>query len=288
VSRPVHRTELSPVSFLDRSARVFSDTTAVVHGTRRYSYAELDTRCRRLASALGSAGLASGDRVALLSPNTPAMLEAHFGVPLAGGVLVPINVRLQAPEIGYILGHSGARFLLVDAALTGSLEGLDLTGLRMVRVDDTGAPGDPYEDLLASGDPSGPSRGAPEDEDALISINYTSGTTGRPKGVMCTHRGAHLNALGDVLDNGLTAGTVYLWTLPMFHGNGWCFTWAVTAVGGTHVCLRAPDPARIWELLEVEGVTHMCSAPTVQIGVAHHAAARPLTHTVTKFNLHIG
>ena len=281
MSRPVHRTELSPVSFLDRSARVFPDKTAVVHGTRRYSYAELATRCRRLASALGSAGLASGDRVALLSPNTPAMLEAHFGVPLAGGVLVPINVRLTSPEIGYILGHSGARFLLADAALTGSLEGLDLTGVRVVRVNDTGAPGDPYEDLLASGDPSGPSRGAPEDEDALISINYTSGTTGRPKGVMCTHRGAHLNALGDVLDNGLTDGTVYLWTLPMFHGNGWCFTWAVTAVGGTHVCLRAPDPARIWELLEAEGVTHMCSAPTVQIGVAHHAAARPLTHTVT-------
>ena len=123
--------------------------------------------------------------------------------------------------------------------------------------------------------------GAPDDEDALISINYTSGTTGRPKGVMCTHRGSHLNALGDVLDNGLADGTVYLWTLPMFHGNGWCFTWAVTAVGGTHVCLRAPDPARIWELLEAEHVTHMCSAPTVQIGVAHHAAARPLARTVT-------
>jgi len=279
VSGPVHRTELSPVSFLDRSARVFPDRTAVVHGTRRYSYAELATRCRRLAGALRAAGLARGDRVALLCPNTPAMLEAHFGVPLAGGVMVPINVRLTAPEIGYILGHSGARFLLVDAALIGSLEGLDLTGLQVVWVDDTGVAGDPYEDLLATGDPSGPRDAGPDDEDALISINYTSGTTGRPKGVMCTHRGSHLNALGDVLDNGLTDGTVYLWTLPMFHGNGWCFTWAVTAVGGTHVCLRSPDPARIWDLLEAEQVTHMCSAPTVQIGVAHHPAAhrgRPL------------
>ena len=240
MSRPVHRTELSPVTFLDRSARVFPDRTAVVHGTRRYAYSELADRCRRLASALRAAGLTRGDRVALLSPNTPAMLEAHFGVPLAGGVMVPINVRLTAAEIGYILGHSGARFLLVDAALIGSLEGLDLSGLQAVRIDDTGAPGDPYEDLLATGDPSGVQAGAPDDEDALISINYTSGTTGRPKGVMCTHRGSHLNALGDVLDNRLGEGTSYLWTLPMFHGNGWCFTWAVTAVGGTHVCLRAP------------------------------------------------
>ncbi len=281
MTRPVHRTELTPLSFLDRSARVFPERTAVVHGPRRYGYADLAARCRRLASALHARGLAVGDRVALLCPNTPAMLEAHFGVPLAGGVMVPINVRLTAPEIGYILDHSGARFLLVNGALTGSLEGLDLAGVEVVRVDDTGLRGDPYEDLLAAGDPDGPPGPVPDDEDALISINYTSGTTGRSKGVMCTHRGSHLNALGDVLHTGLTDGAVYLWTLPMFHGNGWCFTWAVTAVGGTHVCLRAPDPARIWELLEAEGVTHMCSAPTVQIGVAHHAAAHPLARTVT-------
>src|SRR2546430_1832407 len=182
-----YRTELTPVSFLRRSAYVFADKIAVVHGDRRYTYRQFEERANRLASGLRAAGLRHLDRVAFICPNTPAMLEAHFGVPAAGLVLVPINTRLNTDEIGYILKHSGAKFVFVDHELDGLVKPLDLTGARVVRVDDTGAPGDPYEDFLAAGSPE-PCEPWLEDENETISINYTSGTTGRPKGVMVTHR----------------------------------------------------------------------------------------------------
>ena len=264
---------------------MFPDRTAVVHGERRYSYRQFEDRVDRLVRALKSAGLEPGDRVAFLSPNTPAMLEAHYGVPAAGGILVAINTRLNSEEVGYILDHSGARFLFVDAELEPTVEPLDLSGLIVTRIDDTGGPGDPYEDALQAAGPRPPGEPLPEawleDEEATVSINYTSGTTGRPKGVMYTHRGTYLNALGEVITASMSNECVYLWTLPMFHCNGWCFTWAVTAVAGRHVCLRKVDPTRIWQLLDEEGVTHFNGAPTVHIGVVNDPAAHRLEHPVT-------
>lgn len=276
----VWRTELTPVSFLGRSAYVFPDKTAVVHGARRYTYRHFQERVHRLASALRAAGLAKLDRVAFLCPNIPAMLEAHFAVPAAGGVLVAINVRLSTDEIAYILEHSEARFLFVDAEFEGLVKPIRLPGLRVIRVDDTGAPGDPYEDFLQTGQPE-PVESWLEDETELLALNYTSGTTGRPKGVMYSHRGAYLNAVGEVIEAGLTADTRYLWILPMFHCNGWCFTWGVTAVAGTHYCLRRVDPAQIWELLDTEGITHYNGAPTVHIGIVNHPRAHRLERPVT-------
>ena len=281
--RNVYRTELTPVSFLERSATVFPDKPAVVHGARRYTYRQLAERVNRLASALRGAGVRKQDRVAFLCPNIPAMLEAHYAVPMAGGVLVAINTRLSSDEIGYILTHSGSRFLFVDAELAPLVKPLDLTRLTVVTVDDTGAPGDPYEDFLARGNPE-PVASWLEDEEETIAINYTSGTTGRPKGVMYSARGAYLNAIGEVIESGMGFDTRYLWTLPMFHCNGWCFTWGVTAVGGTHICLRRVESSRIWELLDEERVTHYNGAPTVQIGVVNdpkaHRLDRPVTVTV--------
>ena len=278
--RSVFRTELTPVSFLHRTAYVFPDRIAVIHGERRYTYRQVEERVNRLASALRGAGMNRHDRVAFLCPNIPAMLEAHYGVPAAGGVLVAINTRLSSDEIGYILTHSGSRFLFVDAELEPLVKPLDLGRLKVVRVDDTGAAGDPYEDFLAGGSP-GPVDSWLEDEEETISINYTSGTTGRPKGVMYTYRGVYLNALGELIESGMGFDTRYLWTLPMFHCNGWCFTWGVTAVAGTHICLRRVEPGRIWELLDSERVTHYNGAPTVQIGVVNHPTAHRLEHPVT-------
>src|SRR5256712_5090646 len=192
--RHVYRTELSPVSFLTRSAYVFPDKIAVVHGARRYTYRQLEERVNRLASALRTANLAKHDRVAFLCPNIPAMLEAHFGVPAAGGVLVAINTRLSSDEIGYILKHSGARFLFVDAELEPLVKPLDLTGVRVVRVDDTGGPGDPYEDFLAGG-ASAPVESCLANEERMLAINYTSATKGRPTRGMYTHRGSWATAL---------------------------------------------------------------------------------------------
>jgi fatty-acyl-CoA synthase len=278
--RDVYRTELTPVSFLRRNGSVFPDKIAVIHGGRRYSHRAFEERVNRLASALRAAGMDKHDRVAFLCPNIPPMLEAHFGVPAAGGVLVAINTRLSSDEIGYILKHSGSRFLFVDAELEHLIKPLDTTGVRVVRVDDTGAPGDPYEDFLAAGSPD-PVESWLEDEEEPISINYTSGTTGRPKGVMYTHRGAYLNALGEVIETGMSFDTRYLWTLPMFHCNGWCFTWGVTAVAGAHICLRRVEPGRVWELLDSEGVTHYNGAPTVQVGIVNHPKAHRLARPVT-------
>jgi fatty-acyl-CoA synthase len=279
----VNRTELTPVSFLARSAYVFPDKAAVVHGSRRYTYRQLAERVNRLASALRAVGLQKHDRVAFICPNIPAMLEAHYGVPGAGGILVAINTRLSSDEIGYILQHSGSKFLFVDAELEGLIKPLELSNMKVVRVDDTGAAGDPYEDFLAGGSPE-PVESWLESEDETISINYTSGTTGRPKGVMYSHRGTWVNAIGEITETGLSFDAKYLWTLPMFHCNGWCFTWGVTAVGGTHVCLRRVESSRIWEMIDREGITHYNGAPTVQIGVVNdpnaHKLDRPVTVTV--------
>jgi fatty-acyl-CoA synthase len=279
LSEKVYRSELSPVSFLRRSAYMFPEKTAVVYGGRRYSYSELEERVNRLASRLRDSGLGKGERVAFLCPNTPPMLEGHFAVPAAGLVLVAINTRLGRDEVTYIVEHSGAKMVFVDAELEALLDDVD-DEVERIRIDDTGEPGDPYEDYLAEGSPE-PAGSMLEDEEETISINYTSGTTGRPKGVMYTHRGAYLSALGNAIEIGMGYETRYLWTLPMFHCNGWTFPWAVTAVAATHVCLRKVEPPRIWELFEEENITHYCAAPTVQIGIVNEDAAHPLEIPVT-------
>jgi fatty-acyl-CoA synthase len=281
---PVFRSILSPLMLLERSLHVFPEQTAVVDGDRRFSYAELGGRVYRLASALRARGVGRGDRVALLCRNAAEVLEAHFAVPQLGAALVPINVRLSRDEVGYILEHSGARALLLDTELAG-LFGPVRPGLReldlIVLVDTASrlgaspspvpseAAGVAYEGFLSEGSQA-PFPSAVEDEDETISINYTSGTTGRPKGVMVTHRGGYLNALGEIITAGLSSESVYLWTLPMFHCNGWCFPWAVTGAGARHVCLPAVDPERVFELIERESVTHFCAAPTVLVTLAAH------------------
>ena len=276
-----NREGLTPLSFLARAAAAFGDRPALVHGARRWTYRELNGRVRRLASALRAAGLAPGDRVAVLAPNSPVLLESHFGVPLAGGVLVAVNTRLAAEEIGYILEHSGARFLLVDTALS-SLVAPVLTRStalqQVVYVADTSAPsavpGTEYEAFLAAGDPDAELPPLAS-EDAPITINYTSGTTGRPKGAVYTHRGAYLNALNVAFELRMGPDSVYLWTLPMFHCNGWCFPWGATAAGATHVTIRQVDPPEVWDLIARERVTHLCAAPTVLIALANHPSATP-------------
>jgi fatty-acyl-CoA synthase len=275
----VYRTELTPVSFLERSALIFPNKTAVVHGERKYTYREFAERVYRLASHLRASGMQKHDRVGFLCPNIPPMLEAHFAVPAAGGILVAINTRLSSQEIGYILKHSGVKFLFVDAELQPLVEPLDLAGMQVVRIDDSGTSDDPYEQFLAEGSPQ-PVVSWLEDEEETISINYTSGTTGNPKGVMYTYRGAYLNALAEVISTGMNSESVYLWTLPMFHCNGWCFTWAVTAVGATNVCLRKLDPPLVWDLFESEGVTHYNGAPTVNIFLVNHPKAHRLERQV--------
>jgi fatty-acyl-CoA synthase len=267
-----YRTELSPVSFLRRSAYVYPEKVAVVHGERRLTYSQFEERVNRLASALVAAGIRPGDRVAFLAPNIPALLEAHYAVPASGAALVAINTRLARDEVAYILEHSGAKLLFVDHELEPLVAG---TSVPTIRIDDTGAVDDPYEAFLAGGSP-GLFERALSDEEATISINYTSGTTGRPKGVMYTHRGAYLNALMEALESQVRPDSVQLWVVPMFHCNGWCFTWAVTAVGGRHVCLRKVDPGSIWELIDREGITHYNAAPTVHLGVVTHPAAHKL------------
>ncbi len=276
----VFRTELNPVDLLARAASMYAAKTAVVHGTRRYSYAELGERAWRLANALRAAGLRKGDRVATLLPNCPAMLEAHFGVPAAGGILVTVNTRLSGAEVEYILRHSGAGTLLLDAELADVVAPLDLAGIDVIRVDDTGAAGDPYEDLLAASSPEQPVSWL-EDEEETISINYTSGTTGRPKGVQYTYRGAYLNALNEPLVAGLSPESVFLWLQPMFHCNGWCFAWGVTAVAGRHVTIRKVEPDVIWDLIDAEGVTNFNGAPTVQLMVINHPKAHRVERPVT-------
>jgi len=276
----VYRTELNPISFLQRSASIFPEKIAVVDGKQQYSYREFAERVNRMASHLRAMGLQKNDRVAFLCPNTSALLEAHYSVPAAGGILVAINSRLNSQEIDFILRHSGSRFLFVDDELYSLIEPLPLQGIQVVRIEGAGAPEDPYERFLIGGS-SEPVASWLEDEEETNAINYTSGTTGNPKGVMYTYRGAYLTALSRVIETGMSSTSIYLWTLPMFHCNGWCFTWAVTAAGGTHVCLRKIDPGLIWELFDTEGITHYNGAPTVQISLVNHPKAHRLDRQIT-------
>jgi fatty-acyl-CoA synthase len=277
-------TELTPLLFLERSADVFPARTALVYRDRSMTYRELRAEVNRVGRALQESGIEPGDRVAYLLPNLPEMLVAHFAVPLVHGVLVAINTRLSGAEIAYILDHSGASVLVVDTALYSTVAPhlADRPALReVVTVHDAHSGAEDvgghvsYARFVDRGDDTElPMR--VDDEERVISINYTSGTTGRPKGVMYTHRGAHLNALAEVIHSRHTTDSVYLWTLPMFHCNGWCTTWGVTAIGGRHVCLRQVDPTEIWRLIEAEGVTHLNGAPTVLISMANDPAAVPL------------
>jgi fatty-acyl-CoA synthase len=276
------RDELTPLAFLARTLRVFPGKTAVVYGDQRWSYLEFAERIGRLAGALARAGVGPGDRVAVLAPNVPVALEAHFAVLALHAVLVAINTRLATDEVSYILEHSGAKVLLVDPELAPRAAGVAGLASRplLVNVEDppagvvgTPLPGPAFEEFVR-GAPVLEIEGRVDDEDRITSINYTSGTTGRPKGVMYTHRGAAQNALGEIIVHGLGRDSIYLWTLPLFHCNGWCFPWAVTAVGGTHVLLRAPAPERVLELVREERVTHFNGAPTVLLMLAETPGAR--------------
>ena len=277
--RPANFVPLSPIGFLERSAMVYPDKTAVVYGSRRHTYAELYARCRRLAGALAARGVGSGDTVSLMAPNVPEMLEAHFGVPMSGAVLNALNYRLDADTIRFILGHAGTKVLITDRefspVVARALDGMDFPPL-VIDIDDPmcESAGErlgekDYEAFIDGGSSEFEYR-LPDDEWQAISLGYTSGTTGDPKGVVCHHRGAYLNAIGQMLAFGIGARSRYLWTLPMFHCNGWTYTWGVTAAGGTHVCLRAVDPALIFPLIEEHGVTHMCGAP-IMLNLLVHA-----------------
>jgi fatty-acyl-CoA synthase len=251
---------LTPLDFLARAAAVYPDSPAVVDAGRRFTYREFQARIHRFAAALQALGIASGDRVAVLATNAAAPLEAHFGPMLIGAVVVMLNTRLASEELHWILNHCGAKVLIVDPDLLPLVASAPVPHI----VSD-------YESFLATA-VGAPTFAPTDDENALIAINYTSGTTGFPKGVMFTHRGAWVNAMGEIVEHGLTHRSVYLWTLPMFHCNGWCFTWAVTAVGARHICMRRPDPAEAIRLIEEEGVTHLCGAPVVVASLAQYCA----------------
>jgi fatty-acyl-CoA synthase len=288
-------TSLTPLAFLERSADVFADKTAIAYGDRRLSYSEFGAEATRLAHALRSSGMRPGDRVAYLCPNIPEMLVANFGVPLAGAVLVPLNTRLSAEEVRYICDHSGAKLLVADteylpalAPVLGRMQSVQ----AVVAVSDPLGPASPeaaehaqlsYDEFMERGSAE-PLPWTVDDELSLISINYSSGTTGQPKGAMYAHRGAYLNALGEIIHQRFDPESVYLWTLPMFHCNGWCTPWAVTGIGATHVCLRAVRADVIWRLFDEEDVTHLDGAPTVLVTIANapeaHRLDRELVATV--------
>ena len=263
-------TALTPLVLLRRAAAVYPDKLAVIRGSTRFTYRELYSRCRRLADALRRRGIIRGDTVAIMAPNVPALLEAHYGVPMAGAVLNALNYRLDARSIAFILRHGQAKLLIADSEFVPLVKAAleELGGqMPLVEIDD-GTDGSAllggieYEAFLGEGDPEA-EWSVPPDEWEPIALNYTSGTTGNPKGVVCHHRGAFLNALGNVITLGLDRHSVYLWTLPMFHCNGWTHAWAVTAVAGTHVCLRRVDPAPIFAAIAEHRVTHLCGAPIV-------------------------
>jgi fatty-acyl-CoA synthase len=271
-----NHTPLSPISLVDWSADVFPDRLALIHGSLRLSWAELRARARRLASALVARDIGEGDTVAVMLPNTPAMVEAHYGVPMTRAVLNSINTRLDAATVAFILQHSDSKIVLVDrefaAVMAQALALVEREGGRrplVVDVDDAlyDGPGEAigdlaYEALIAEGDPD--YRGMlPDDEWDAIGLNYTSGTTGNPKGVVVHHRGAYMNALANAFAWALPRHPIYLWTLPMFHCNGWCFPWTLAAVAGTHVCLRKVDAKLIFDLIREHRVTHYCGAPIV-------------------------
>jgi fatty-acyl-CoA synthase len=269
---PANYAPLTPLSFLERAADVYPNRIAWIHGTRRVDYAEFRARCRRLAAALQRRDVRPGDTVAVMAPNIPAALEATYGVPMAGAVLCALNIRLEADTIAYILDHSAARILLTDTESAPVIrEALTRVRHRPLIVDildeEFGAPGErlgdlTYEALIEEGDPA-LDPFYPADEWQAIALNYTSGTTGRPKGVVYHHRGAYRNAVGDILVWNMGLHPVYLWTLPMFHCNGWCFPWAVALQGGTQVCLRRVEAGAIYAAIAEHKVTHLCGAPII-------------------------
>jgi len=273
---------LSPLGFLERAAAVFPDRTAVVHGPLRRSWAQLYARCRRLASALAQRGLGRGDTIAVMLPNTPEMVEAHFGIPMAGCVLNAINTRLDAASVAFMLSHGEAKLFLVDREFAGVARAAlaqlqtqlpnppevidvldpvyDGAGDRLGRLD--------YESFIGAGDPAF-AWSPPTDEWDAIALNYTSGTTGNPKGVVYHHRGAYMNAVSNILVWAMPHHPTYLWTLPMFHCNGWCFPWTVAAMAGTHVCLRKVEAKAVFDAIREHGVTHYCGAPIVHAALVN-------------------
>ena len=283
--RDLHRVEanyhpLTPITYLERSAAVYPEKIAVIYGNTRFSYAQFYERCRRLASALSRHGIGRGDTVSVMASNVPALLEAHYGVPMAGAVLNALNYRLDATSIAFILGHAQTKLLITDrefsdtiAAALGQMEKPPV----VIDIDDPAHTGGnllgekDYEALLLEGSNDDLYQ-SPSDEWQAISLCYTSGTTGNPKGVVFHHRGAYLSAMGEILAFGLNDRSIYLWTLPMFHCNGWTYTWSVTAAAGTHVCLRRVDPAEVFATIKEHGVTHMCGAPVV-LNMLVHAPA---------------
>ena len=279
---PANHRPLTPLSFLSRSAAVYPDRTAWIHGAARASYREFAARCRRLAAALAARGVGPGDTVAVMAPNVPCLLEAHFGAPMAGAALNAINTRLDAAAVRYILEHGEARVLVVDREF-GATAAAALAGMAqppaVVRYDDPEGGGEgeavggvAYEEFLDAGDPEFRPRPVADEWDA-IALNYTSGTTGDPKGVVYHHRGAWLNAVGNQMAWAMPPHPVYLWTLPMFHCNGWCFPWTVTALAGTHVCLRRVEARAIYDAVARHRVTHFCGAPVVLNLIADAPAA---------------
>ena len=269
---PANYTPLTPLSFLPKAASVYPNCIAVIHGARRYTWAQLYARARRLASALKQRGIAKGDTVAAMLANTPEMVEMHFGPAMIGAVVNTLNTRLDAEAIAFMLDHGEAKVLVTDREFAPTIEkALSFCKNRplVIDVDDALYEGDgkrlgamDYETFIASGNPAFEWQ-MPADEWDAVSLNYTSGTTGNPKGVVYHHRGAHQNAIGNILEWSMPKHSIYLWTLPMFHCNGWCFPWTIAANAGTHVCLRKVDPKLIFALMREHGVTHYCGAPIV-------------------------
>ena len=259
---------LTPVSFLSRSARVYPTKVAVVYGDLRYTYSEFQTRVHQFANALLDNGIVAGDKVVFICPNTPPLLEAHYAIPMIGAVLVCLNTQFSSNEYLQIIDHSDAKAIFVDTEFVSEirpvLRDLDKVKLVVNIVDGNSnkmLPGSEYEAFIECAAKTEPLADSISDENAMIAINYTSGTTGKPKGVMYSHRSTCLHTLGEIIESSLMADSVYLWTLPMFHCNGWSFPWAVTAVGATHVCLRHSLPEVIFSLIENENVSHLCAAP---------------------------
>jgi fatty-acyl-CoA synthase len=288
---PANFQPLTPLGFLERAASVHPDRTAIIHGSLRRSYRDFYARSRRLASALAQRGVGRGDTVAVMLPNTPAMLECHYGVPMAGAVLNTLNTRLDARIIAFSLDHGGAKVLITDREFSATVKAaLEQSVVKPLVIDyddpEFTGPGErlgglDYEAFLAEGDPEF-AWSPPRDEWDAITLNYTSGTTGDPKGVVYHHRGAYLLAMGNIITGGMGQHPVYLWTLPMFHCNGWCFPWSLSIVAGTHVCLRAVRAKPMYDAIADHEVTHLCGAPIVMSTLLNAPAAekRPLPHVV--------